>query len=143
MLDIKLIKFESGLVYQVTYQGPEVKAFIESTKNKMFKASNGWKIKMSYVPEIDRISKTIYLRGSNNTSDLRLTAIHVASNLERDRLYEDIETTLAEFADAIETPIKPKIREELPISVYTISPNRFFYEIDQFVLYAPKNIVEL
>lgn len=100
MLKFEFFPFERALAFQITGQTPEYLKDIKENGN--FEASNGWTITSDACPEISAQRKTIFLRGSDNTKDLRVHRIwDLSSNDVRDRIIYEASKALNEFKYAV------------------------------------------
>lgn len=97
MLKVNMAVFKQAFGFQITEQSDEISEFVNGHG---FRASNGWKFRIDRGPELKIGSKTIYLRGYDNTIDLR---VHRAQNLaQRDvnRLVREIQDACEELVEA-------------------------------------------
>lgn len=101
MINYDLKAFERAFTFQIKSQDPEVASFIRSLGG-VFTASNGWKIKISKVPEINVFSKTIYLRGADSSKYLRIDRTwNTPSNSYRDSVINGVSGAIAELISSV------------------------------------------
>lgn len=97
MIKYDLKAFECAYAFQITSQDPIIAAYLNRIGGTYY-ASNGWKIRISKVPEIDVFSKTIYLRGSDASKDLRVDRTwNLPSNSFRDAVIGEVATAITEI----------------------------------------------
>lgn len=101
MINYDLKAFERAFAFQITRQDPEVASFLKSIGG-IFTASNGWKIKISKVPEINVFSKTIYLRGTDSSKNLRIDRTwNTPSNRFRDTVITEVSAAITELISSV------------------------------------------
>jgi hypothetical protein len=101
MINYDLKAFERAFAFQIKSQDPEVTSFLRSIGG-IFTASNGWKIKISKVPEINVFSKTIYLRGTDSSKNLRIDRTwNVPSNSYRDSVISGVSDAITELISSV------------------------------------------
>lgn len=130
MITYDLKAFERAFAFQITRQDPEVASFVRSIGG-IFTASNGWKIKISKVPEINVFSKTIYLRGTDSSKNLRIDRTwNTPSNRFRDNVVKEV-------SDAI-TELISSVYARLNFQTYMQVPDWDYCEIYQTSNFAPE-----
>ena len=104
MINYNLIPFERAFAFQIISQDPKVDSFMKSTG--IFFASNGWKIKLAKVPEVNVFSKTIYLQGSNPSKDFRIDRTwNLPSNSSRDAIINEVSNAISELISSVNANI--------------------------------------
>lgn len=71
MLNYSIIVFERAIAFQITAQSEDYAQFLDFMGGT-FKASNGWIITADITPALDPTRKLIYLRGDDETKNLRV-----------------------------------------------------------------------
>lgn len=100
MINYNLMPFERAFAFQITSQNTKVDDFMKSTGT--FISSNGWKIKVAKMPEVNVFSKTIYLQGSNSLRDLRIDRTwNLPSNSFRDTVISEVSNAITELISSV------------------------------------------
>jgi len=114
-LDFYLKKTENALIFQITYQSPDITDFLASNT---YRTKNGLLIAGGSYPEFKDSKNTIYLRGKDSSRDWKLDVTRFVGNMQRDNKYEMVKEALTEFVDFIKnsqsfsyTPPAPVVLE--------------------------------
>lgn len=100
MITYSLKPFEKAFAFQITDQNPAISKFLG--KAGSFRASNGWIIKVSKMPEVNIFSKTIYVRGTSSSNDFRIDRTwNLPSNTMRDTVIRDVNEALSELITSV------------------------------------------
>lgn len=103
MINYDLKAFERAFAFQIKSQDPRVKSILDENGG-VFYASNGWKIRISKVPEVNVFSKTIYLRGSDSSKDIRIDRTwNVPSNYYRDTVIKEVSDAITQLISWVES----------------------------------------
>lgn len=103
MIEYNLNPFERAFIFQITKQDSKVKSLLERIGGTFY-ASNGWKIQISAEPEVNVFSKTIFLRGSNASLDLKVDRTwNLPSNSFRDSVISQVKRALSEIISSAKT----------------------------------------
>lgn len=97
MINYDLKAFEKAFAFQIKSQDPAITSYLQAIGGT-FHASNGWKVVLSKVPEINVFSKTIYVRGTNSSKDLRIDRTwNLPSNSYRDTVIKEVSDAISEI----------------------------------------------
>lgn len=108
MINYNLKAFEKAFAFQITSQDSVIDSWLKGIGG-VFTASNGWKIKISKVPEINVFSKTIYLRGSDSSKNLRIDRTwNTPSNRFRDNVITEVSDAIAELISSVKSDLTYK-----------------------------------
>jgi len=100
MLSTYFIPLERAFVFQVVKQSSKLYDYLK--RNGSFTASNGWVVTSQVAPEINLLSKTIFLRGGNTAKDLRIHRCWDLSNNEnRTKFMTEINQALQELTNVV------------------------------------------
>ena len=103
MLSVYLEPFEKAIAFQVTSQSTTITDFIN--RGGAFLASNGWKVTIQKGPELDIKNKTIYLRGSDSSLNLRVDRTwDINDNYSRDKYIAQVDNALNELTSTLASP---------------------------------------
>lgn len=97
MLEYHLNVLKSAITFQIVAQDVKVDSFLK--KERVFTASNGWRVMISNRPEINKDAKVIYLRGNDERRDedvVRVTKL--GSDKDTKKFANAIDLALGEMA---------------------------------------------
>lgn len=91
---------ERALVFQITDQDLSIDNYINL--NGTFTATNGWTIRKANCPEIDVLTKTIFLRGDDFDKRRRVSSVwDLSSQSKAETIVSQVDTALREFVNVV------------------------------------------
>lgn len=112
VLEYSIKKVDDAIVFQVKEQSQAITDFL---KNNRFQASNGMIIAADRYPEIKDSTNHIYLRGTDDSRNLKLDVTRFVGKMQRDSKAAIIDAALKEFVDFLSKRVKASYS---PVYVY-------------------------
>lgn len=97
MMEYHLDVLKSAITFQIIFQDPKVDSFLK--KERVFTASNGWRVMSSNRPEINKDLKIIYVRGNDDFRDEDVVRVmKLGGDKETKKFANAIDLALGEMA---------------------------------------------
>jgi hypothetical protein len=101
-LNAEVHVFNRALAFQITSQSKECEEFLSALVGNSYTTTGGWTIRIADVPELNIENKTIFLRGSETSANLRVDRNWgLDSQWDTLAIASDVRYALTEFDNSV------------------------------------------